>query len=228
TPLTTIKGNMQLTQLFLKQLQGEETLSSRGCELLENASNLLERALRQTTVQKRLISDILDVSRIQMNKLELSLELCDLVAIVQETVKDKQHSDTAHRLHVELPMQQSLFVMVDADRIGQVINNYITNALKYSRSNQAVVVGIEETERAARVWVRDNGTGLTSEQQQHIWERFYQAPGVPVQSGASIGLGLGLHISHILIERHGGEVGVESTPGEGSTFWFTLPLHQER
>lgn len=224
TPLTTIKANIQLTQLSLKKLRQEEELSKKGGELIERVSDFLERALRQTSVQQRLISDLLDVSRIQMNKLELSLEVCDLVTIVRETVKDQQHGEAASRLHVVLPAQKSILVMADEKRLSQVVNNYVTNALKYSRSDQPIHVGIEEEEQVARVWVRDSGPGLTPEQQQHIWERFYQAPGVPVQSGAGVGLGLGLHICHILIERHGGNVGVESTRGGGSTFWFTIPL----
>lgn len=224
TPLTTIKGNIQLTQLLLKRLQGEKALSKKGSEIVENASDMLERALRQTAVQQRLINDLLDVSRIQMNKLDLSLELCDLVTMVRATVKDQQYAGTTSRLQVEEPAQKPLLVMADAERIGQVVNNYITNALKYSRADQPVVVGIEAEELVARVWVRDHGPGLTIEQQQRIWERFYQAPGIPVQSGSGIGLGLGLHICQILIGRHGGNVGVESAPGKGSTFWFTLPL----
>jgi len=224
TPLTTIKGNIQLTQLLLKRLQGEKALSKKGSEIVENASDMLERALRQTAVQQRLINDLLDVSRIQMNKLELSLELCDLVTMVRATVKDQQYAETTSRLQIEEPAQKPLLVMADAERIGQVVNNYITNALKYSRADQPVVVGIEAEELVARVWVRDHGPGLTIEQQQRIWERFYQAPGIPVQSGSGIGLGLGLHICQILIGRHGGNVGVESAPGKGSTFWFTLPL----
>src|SRR5262249_61487341 len=78
--------------------------------------------------------------------------------------------------------------------------------------------------RASRVAVRDEGPGLTSEQQLHIWERFHRVPGVKQRSGGDTGLGLGLYISRTIIELHGGQVGVESVAGHGATFWFTLPL----
>ena len=68
---------------------------------------------------------------------------------------------------------------------------------------------------------------MTEEQQAHLFERFYRAPGIEQRSGSGVGLGLGLYISKTIIERHDGQVGVESTPGRGSTFWFTLPLHKE-
>jgi signal transduction histidine kinase len=73
------------------------------------------------------------------------------------------------------------------------------------------------------VYVRDRGVGIAPEAREKIWERFYRIPSTQVKTGGGVGLGLGLHISRTIIERHGGHVGVESTPGEGSTFWFTLP-----
>jgi len=76
----------------------------------------------------------------------------------------------------------------------------------------------------ALVLVRDEGPGLSEIEQQRIWERFYRAKGIEVQSGTGIGLGLGLHICKTIIEYHQGQVGVQSVPGQGSTFWFTLPL----
>jgi signal transduction histidine kinase len=75
-----------------------------------------------------------------------------------------------------------------------------------------------------RVWVRDQGPGLSTEQQEHIWERFHRVKDVKVQTGMGVGLGLGLFISRMIVERHQGQVGVESAPGSGSTFWFTLPF----
>jgi signal transduction histidine kinase len=111
--------------------------------------------------------------------------------------------------------------MMDEDRIKQVIINYLTNALKYTEDDREIIVGMEVTETVVRVYVHDQGPGLTVEQQQEVWERFYQTD----PSTKKGGLGLGLYIAKILITQHHGQVGVESQPGEGSTFWFTLPLH---
>src|SRR5579885_574179 len=117
-------------------------------------------------------------------------------------------------------------VYADPDRINQVLTNFLTNALKYSPETMAVTVAmrIEQENERAEVQVRDHGPGLSAEQQAHIWERFYRAPGIEVQSGSGVGLGLGLYISRSLIERQSGTVQVTSVPGEGSTFSFTLPL----
>ncbi len=106
---------------------------------------------------------------------------------------------------------------------SQVVNNYLSNALKYSEAARPVEVKVEIRDGVARVSVHDQGPGLSPEEQERIWERFYRVPGIQVQSGSGVGLGLGLHISRIIIERQGGSIGVESEQGKGSTFWFTLP-----
>jgi signal transduction histidine kinase len=79
-------------------------------------------------------------------------------------------------------------------------------------------------DQQAQVWVRDQGPGLTPEEQEHIWERFHRVKGIEVQSGSGAELGLGLHVSRTIIELHYGQVGVQSARGAGSTFWFSLPL----
>lgn len=226
SPLTAIKGNLQLSLRQLKRL-----LSSSGAgefvsrRPLEDLTRMLERALRQTEVQNRLISDLLDVSRIQAGKLELSLAPCDLVVLVQQIVQDYQARVTDRTMTLALPeIGQPVVVEADADRLGQVLSNFLTNALKYTPASSPLEIGIQEQGEQARVWVRDHGPGLTREQQQRIWERYYQAEGIATQQGASQGLGLGLHICRALISQHGGTVGVESVPGEGATFWFALPF----
>jgi signal transduction histidine kinase len=87
-----------------------------------------------------------------------------------------------------------------------------------------VQVGLAVVGSQARVWVSDQGPGLPAAEQERIWERFHRAQGVEVQYGTGVGLGLGLSISRTIIEHHQGQVGVESAPGKGSTFWFMLPL----
>jgi signal transduction histidine kinase len=115
-------------------------------------------------------------------------------------------------------------VIADAGRIDEVVINYMSNALKFSREDQAVEVRLETADGLARVSVHDEGIGVPLKEQAHVWERFYQAEAPAWQSGSQIGLGIGLYISKTIIERHHGQVGIESTPGHGSTFWFTLPL----
>jgi signal transduction histidine kinase len=115
-------------------------------------------------------------------------------------------------------------VIADADRIRQVISNYLTNALTYSRADQPIDVGLLADGGIARVWVHDEGPGVPAAEQDRIWERAYQVTGLKPQSGSHVGLGLGLYISRSIVAHHQGQVGVESTPGHGATFWFTLPL----
>jgi signal transduction histidine kinase len=115
-------------------------------------------------------------------------------------------------------------VVADVDRIGQVVTNYLTNALKYSPEDQPVAVRVAVMGAVARVAVTDHGPGLPPREHERIWQKFYRAEGVRVQSGSGSGLGLGLHICKTIVEAHGGLVGVESAVGKGSTFSFTLPL----
>ena len=128
---------------------------------------------------------------------------------------------------LDMPAAQSVPAVADADRIAQVVTNFLTNALKYAPEDQPVEVGLRREGTAARVWVRDQGPGLPAADQAHIWERFYRAEGITPHSGSGAGLGLGLHISKTIIARHQGRVGVDSAPGQGSTFWFTLPVASE-
>ncbi len=225
TPLTIIKGTLHLARRRLMRLEhASEMPLHQVSPIMTELSTLLEQAIHQADVQQRLIGDFLDVSRIQVEKLELSPTLCDLVSIVREVVLDQRAITPARTIELELPEVPHVLVMVDQDRIGQVLSNYLTNALKYSATSTPIIVGLVIEAKHVRVWVRDRGPGLSPEQQRRIWERFYQAAGMKAQSDADRGLGLGLHICRALIQQHNGEVGVESTPGYGSTFWFTLPL----
>ena len=113
--------------------------------------------------------------------------------------------------------------MADADRIEQVINNYLSNAFKYSPPDRKVVVSLQIEGMMVRVSVHDQGPGLTPEQQKRVWERFYQVE-APRYADTFEGLGLGLYIVRTIVAQHQGQVGVESVPGQGSTFWFMLPL----
>lgn len=118
----------------------------------------------------------------------------------------------------------TLPLWADSGRIGQVVVNYLTNALKYSEADCPITVRVTTHAGQVTVVVQDHGPGLPPEEQARVWDRFHRAPGIEVLSGSGVGLGLGLHICKTIITNHGGQVGVDSMVGAGSTFWFTLPL----
>jgi signal transduction histidine kinase len=193
-----------------------------------------------------------DDSRIRQDRLALRLELCDLATIVAGAVDEQRAAEPDRTILLEVPGAgdqpgQRVPVLADADRIAQVVTNYLTNALKYSVAGRPVAVRLEVVagarERAngamqgsgardggdgerdlARVSVHDEGIGMPLAEQTQVWERFHIVEGNAVQSGSGTSLGLGLYICKTIIEEHHGQVGVQSVPGQGSTFWFTLPL----
>lgn len=225
TPLTTIKASVQLAKRQVERLQRQEkALPADVRKTVTNVHDFLTRTERQVGMQNRLISDLLDVSRIQTGRLELHPELYDMIALVRQVVEDQHYLTPDRMLTFEVGVTGELLVMADADRVRQVITNYLSNALKYSAADRPVEVRVETRGMWVRVAVRDEGPGLNERQMQQVWERFYRVPGVEVKSGSGVGLGLGLHISRMIIERQSGKVGVESIPGVGSTFWFMLPL----
>jgi signal transduction histidine kinase len=143
---------------------------------------------------------------------------------VRETVEDLRFTVPERNIQLE-DMPQEAHVLVDAGRISQVIANFLSNALKYSPSEKPITVGVTEGDQEARVWVRDEGPGLSPQDQQRVWQRYFQGEGAHNRDVKSVNLGLGLHLCRLLIEQHHGRIGVESQVGQGSTFWFTLPLH---
>ncbi len=230
TPLTSVSAYIQrcihqLRRMLAPQAE-QQAQEIDWISKLASFQETLDRAHNQVKRLNRLIGDLLDVSRIEANRLELVPLPCDLAVIVRDAVQAQQVAWPSRVIELDLA-REHVPIVADAERIGQVVNNYLTNALKYSPQDQRVQVNLLVYGDEARVLVRDRGPGLSPEQQALVWERFHRAPGVVVQSGSGVGLGLGLFICRSLIERHQGQVGVESAPGQGSTFWFTLPLAED-
>ncbi len=225
SPLTYIKLSLQSMQRRLEKLV---RTSSGVPEELNQKVMLMPQEFahidQQVCLVERLVNDMLDVSRIRAGRLELHCEATDLRMIVRRAFNEQRQAAPTRTLLLQIPQAQPVLVYADADRLAQVVTNYLTNALKYSPEDRPVFAGLDVMEQQARVWVRDQGPGLAAEEQARVWECFHRVPGIEVQSGNSVGLGLGLYICRIIIERHQGQVGVESIPGQGSTFWFILPL----
>jgi PAS domain S-box-containing protein len=227
TPLTVLQGNIQLAQRRLtRMLSQTKQLTVEQQRWLEDIQTTLARTQQPLRVQQRLINDLLDITYIREDKVELCLAVFDLIGLVYETVQDHRAVHTDRLITLDLPEQDTIPVYADRDRIQQVLSNYLINALKFAPATKPIQVGIDPYETGTiRVWVQDQGPGLTPQQQAHIWNQHYQVSQTPVQNGWKTGLGLGLYICHQLIHRQQGEVGVESIPGQGATFWFTLPIH---
>jgi len=224
TPLTAIKGNLQLAQRrFQRYIQNSQASSSLDSSSIAKIEVSLEQALRQIRVQERLINDLLESTRIEDGTLAINRQPCDLLRIINETVDDMRFIRPTQALLVEVPTQETIQINADPGRIGQVLANYIMNAFKYSPEDRPVRIGVTIEEQEVRVWVQDQGPGIPPEVQPHVWDRFYRIPGNKAHNGESKSFGLGLHICRVLIAEHGGQVGVESEPGKGSTFWFSLP-----
>ena len=221
-PLTTMKLGTQIAQRQLKRVADSRMATTDSTSShVARATTALALADHNANMAERLISDLADITRIRVGIAETHTARCDLGEIVHNTVAGQRLVWRRRIIHLESPAE-TVLVVADADRVAQVVGNYLSNALKYSPKAQPVEVRLECGDGEARVAVRDHGVGIAPEYQQRVWERFYRTSGS--RSYSADGLGVGLFICRQLVEQMGGKVGLESVPGEGSTFWVTVPL----
>ncbi len=215
TPVTSIKGYIQLLLTMVNK--EKETLQSAKLPLKPS----LTRIDHQITRLTRLISEILDISRIEENRLELQKEKFNLNTLVTETVQDINYTNTQH--NIKVLNEFNCEVLADRDRIGQVLINFITNAVKYSPDSQEIEVSISKNkEDEVAVCVKDYGIGIDKAFHRNIFKRFYRV-GVRSEETYS-GFGIGLFLAREIIQRHKGRIDVKSEPGVGSEFSFILDI----
>jgi signal transduction histidine kinase len=206
TPLGFIKG--YVTTLLREDTSWEEDEQEEFLRIIDDEADRL----------RELIDNLLDSSRLESGSLGMALEAAPLGPVVRDSV---QRLEGAHpEVQINIEMADTLpLVRLDPTRIAQVLDNMLTNANKYAPGSAVTVRVVAKKERV-RIEVIDQGPGIPPEHTKHLFERFFRMP----QSSSIRGTGLGLYISRRIVEAHGGEIGVESEPGKGTTFFFELPL----
>ncbi len=227
TPLTAILGQ---AERLLRKLEPTRNSTAQGESQktplsIEQQIQTLERIIQQIRRMNRLIDEMRDLTRIRGELLQLNnQENVDIVALVRRVI-EQQEAASERRVRLESG-EERIIGTWDEARIEQVLNNLISNALKYSPAETPVTVGIERSDNEVVVWVRDEGPGLDEEQQAHIFDRFYRVESNGEQSQVE-GLGLGLYIAYEIVRLQGGRIWLESESGQGSTFFFSLPLNPQ-
>lgn len=211
TPVTSLKGFLSLLQRRLAAHGDEKEL------------HYLARMDTQVNKLTKLISDLLDISKMQTGHLVYREECFDMDALVKEIVENVQGVAPKH--HLLLEGQSHARVFGDRDRIGQVLINLLNNAVKYSPRSDRVLVRVRKDQNMVYVSVQDFGIGISEEHQHKIFDRFYQV--TDPQEKTYPGLGIGLYISYEIVKRHAGHLWVESQKGQGTTFHLSLPLFQD-
>lgn len=211
TPMTSIKGYIQLLERSLNK------------EDLETTRIRLHKVQNQVEKLNLLVADLLDISKIESGKLKFNKKYFSFDKILDHIVEIMQHANPKVKFIKKGGIDTEIFG--DEMRIEQVIINFMTNAIKYAPDSDEVHITAERRGDEIYFSVRDFGIGMAKEHQHQIFGKFYR---VEETSEQFQGLGIGLYICLEIIERHGGKIGVTSEPGEGSEFYFTIPIHPEK
>jgi signal transduction histidine kinase len=210
-PMSAIKGYISML------IEGDAgKISDKAKGFLGDASAITERVIR-------LINNMLNVSRIEDERMAYQMEKVNLSTSVQIVYNQFRIEALRKGLSfdMEIPTDIKDRVHADSDRIVDVIGNMVSNAVKYTESG-SVLIKLKQTEdKCVRFEVTDTGPGISDREQKKLFKKFYR---IESNVGKTIGTGLGLYISKLLVEKFKGKIGLKSKLGEGSTFWFELPL----
>jgi len=210
TPLTSIAGFLSLV------------LGGHAGDLTDAQHRQLGAAHRQAKRLERLVDNLLDISAIEAGRLELQLSHFDLIPTLVETVEMLRPQANAENIELRVePAEEPLPVVADRERIIQMLTNLVGNAIKYTEAGGSVRVGARPGDEGVVVEVADTGRGIPPDDIPHLFDKFYRirAEAAPGARGS----GLGLAICKGIVEAHGGRIWVESAPGQGSHFLFTMP-----
>lgn len=211
TPLTSVKGYIQLLQRSLNK--DDKTM----------AQNHLAKASVQLEKLNELIVDLLDISKIESGKMKFNMQYFCADNMVNNAIEMLQQSNPGFTINKLGKTNEDIYG--DEMRLEQVVINFITNAIKYAPGTNQVNVTINIKDGKLYLAVKDFGIGISSEQQAKIFDKFYR---VEEHSNRFNGLGIGLYICSEIINRHGGTIGVNSVPDEGSEFYFIIPITEEQ
>ncbi|MES2964055.1 MAG: PAS domain-containing sensor histidine kinase [Bdellovibrionota bacterium] len=212
TPLTALKLQQQILERQMKRAKD-------GLVPVELFQDMIELTGRQVDQLTNLVDDMLDVSRIANGQMSYSFEECDLVKLVGDHFRSFKHQFEANGIKSTFHSDSEVKARVDLHRLGQVVANLLSNAMKYGEG-APVEVSVFRAGSEALITVHDNGPGVADANQSRIFERFERA----VSASEASGLGLGLYISRQIAEAHGGRVDLVSAVGEGSTFTIRIPI----
>jgi len=206
TPITSLKGALELLDAIK---------NDPSSDMFPTLIDLANKNVDKVVV---LITYLLDASNVNEGQLRLNQESIVLSKVIDECCK----SISIHGLYNMITEgDMNLRVYADAERLNQVMINFVNNAIKYAPASKDIMICIEKINNMAKVSVTDKGPGIAADKLKHLFDRHYRANISGVEYS---GLGLGLYISAEIIKKHGGQIGVYSELGKGSTFWFTLPL----
>ncbi|HNG19117.1 MAG TPA: HAMP domain-containing sensor histidine kinase, partial [Candidatus Obscuribacter sp.] len=196
-------------------LLGKDSQTQLGQSSVRHVETIKRNITRLVT----LVNDLLTVEKLEAGKLELELEAIDLRSVADEAINSV--GGLSGQKHIAI-VNDTTHEEVEADRarIIQVLVNYLSNAIKFSPNNSTITIFTGRQEGMLVVSVQDQGPGISDEEQERLFSKFYQSR----EGKRSKGFGLGLAICKLVVESHGGQVGVESQPNQGARFWFTLPL----